>query len=64
MTEAPRDGELVIVPAEPALGVGRVERLLDLDGVVSVRLLLYIDGSFVVRALADIAACPANTRVA
>jgi len=49
-------GALVVVPAEPALGVGRVERLL--DGGSRVRILLYARLGFVVRALADVKPCP------
>lgn len=54
-------GDLVIIPAEPELGVGRVERLLD-DGTV--RVLLYRDGTFIVRNANELAPCPPNTRVA
>lgn len=57
-------GDLVIVPSEPTLGVCRVERLLDIDGVACARLLNYADGSFIVRAVSDTAPCPPNTRVA
>ena len=53
-------GDLVIVPAEPALGVGRVERVLD----DAVRILVYADGTFIVRAFAEVAPCPPDTRVA
>lgn len=58
-----RVGDLVIVIGEPALGVGRVERALDIDGVESVRILSYDDGSFLVRAIGAVAPCPAGTRV-
>lgn len=54
-------GDLVIVPAEPALGVGRVERVLDDN---TVRILVYADGTFIVRAVHEVAPCPPNTRVA
>jgi hypothetical protein len=57
-------GDLVIVPREPTLGVCRVERFLDVDGVASVRLLMYARAGFVVRATIDTAPCPPNTRVA
>ena len=59
-----RVGELVIVIAEPALGVHRVERALDVDGVESVRILSYDDGSLLVRAIGAVAPCPPGTRVA
>ena len=65
-------GDLVIIVKEPELGVGRVERFV--DGDVSpadpesparmVRVLLYRDGTFIVRAENEIAPCPPNTRVA
>lgn len=54
-------GDLVIVSREPELGVGRIERILD-DG--RVRVLLYRDGTFIVRAAAELAPCPPNMRVA
>lgn len=54
-------GDLVIVTAQPELGVGRIERILD-DG--NVRVLLYKDGSFIVRQSSELAPCPPNTRVA
>lgn len=54
-------GDLVIVTARPELGVGRIERILD-DG--NVRVLLYRDGSFIVRRADELAPCPPNTRVA
>lgn len=57
-------GDLVIVTAEPALGVGRVERFIDVDDVRMVRVLLYRDGTFIVRAFNELAPCPPNTRVA
>jgi hypothetical protein len=54
-------GDLVIIVNEPELGVGRIERVLD-DG--RVRVLLYRDGTFIVRAADELAPCPPNTRVA
>lgn len=51
-------GDLVVLPAEPTLGVGRIERFTDLDGAKAVRVLLYPSGEFVVRPLGDVAPCP------
>ena len=51
-------GDLVVVPTEPGLGVGRVERLLDVDGRPGARMFLYESGDFVVRALDVVTACP------
>ena len=56
-------GDLVVFPAEPELGVGRVERFVDVDGVASVRVLLYVRAGFVVRALDQVRACPPSTPV-
>ncbi len=53
-----KPGDLVVIPAEPALGVCRVERLLDVDGVPSVRVLLYVRLGFVVRPLDAVKPCP------
>ena len=52
--------DLVVVPREPALGVARLERFLDVEGVPSARLLLYDTGKLVVRPVADVAPCPAG----
>jgi hypothetical protein len=57
-------GDLVIIVAEPELGVGRVERFVDVNGARAVRVLLYRDGTFIVRAESELAPCPPNTRVA
>lgn len=57
-------GDLVIIVKEPELGVGRVERFVDVDGARQVRVLLYRDGTFVVRPAEELAPCPPNTRVA
>ena len=51
-------GDLVVIPAEPALGVGRVERFVDVDGKPHVRVLLYERLGFVVRSLDAVAPCP------
>jgi hypothetical protein len=48
-------GTLVVLPAEPQLGVGRVERVVSDD---EVRVLLYDSGAFVVRPWALLARCP------
>ena len=48
-------GTLVVLPAEPQLGVGRVERVVSDD---EVRVLLCDSGDFVVRPSADLAPCP------
>jgi hypothetical protein len=51
-------GDLVVLPREPGVGVARLERILDVEGVPSGRIFLYEDGSFLIRPLADIAPCP------
>ena len=56
-------GDLVVVQNEPDLGVGRVERFLDVDGVASVRVWLYASSRFVIRKRDDVIACPPNTPV-
>ena len=56
-------GDLVVFPGEPALGVGRIERFVDVDGVASVRVLLYVRVGFVVRRVDDVRACPPGTPV-
>lgn len=58
MTVPLEPGSLVVVPAEPALGVGRLERLLDVDGRPAGRVILYDDGAIVVRPLDELAPCP------
>ena len=57
-------GDLVVFPAEPALGVGRIERFVDVDGAPSVRVLLYVRVGFVVRPIAAVRPCPPRTPVA
>jgi hypothetical protein len=47
-------GDLVVFPAERALGVGRIERIVDGDA----RVLLYDTLGFVVRPLASVSPCP------
>lgn len=56
----PAVGDLVVLPAEPGLGVGRLERLLPAEGSVPGRgrVFLYEDGRFVLRDLDAIVPCP------
>jgi hypothetical protein len=60
VTQAPTPtvGDLVVVPAEPGLGVGRLERIVTVDGREHARVILYDDGRIVLRALTDVARCP------
>jgi hypothetical protein len=52
-------GDLVVVPTQPALGVGRLERLLPQgEEPTHARLLLYDDGRLVVVELTDVAPAP------
>lgn len=51
-------GDLVVIPGERALGVGRIERFLDVGGQRCARVLLYDTGALVVRRLDEIAPCP------
>lgn len=53
---APKVGDLVVVPPRPALGVGRLERLLD-DGRAA-RVFCYDDGVFVVVPFVDVERAP------
>ena len=56
VSAAPQVGDLVVVPARPALGVGRLERLLD-DGRTA-RVFCYDDGAFVVVPYDDVEKAP------
>lgn len=58
MTRPLSPGDVVVLPAEPALGFGRLERLLDVDGQPHGRIILYADGRIVIRPLGQIAPCP------
>ena len=60
-------GALVVLPAEPALGLARLERLItqvghdrggDGSGAPLARVFLYADGAFVVRPLDQLRAAP------
>jgi hypothetical protein len=53
-------GDLVVVPAEPSLGVGRVERFVDAD---EVRIMLYARVGFVVRKRDEVKLCAPMTGV-
>ena len=53
-------GDLVVVPSEPGLGVGRVERVLTVHGAQALRIFLYETGNFVVRGVDVTAPCPAG----
>jgi hypothetical protein len=51
-------GDLVVLPRERELGVGRLERCLEAEGRRYVRVLLYEDGALVVRPLEEVVPCP------
>ena len=51
------EGDLVVVPTEPALGVGRIERFLPGDRV---RVHFYDSGDLLIRPVAQVARCPAG----
>jgi hypothetical protein len=57
--QAPAINDLVVAPAEPALGVMRIVAIVDGDA----RVLLYKDGTLAWRALSELAPCPPNTPV-
>lgn len=57
-------GRLVVLRGQLELGVLRVERLLDVDGVAHARVLCYRDGRFSVVPLVALIACPPGTPVA
>lgn len=54
----PNVGELVVIPSEPDLGFGRLERIFRADTDQLARVLLYDDGRAVIRPLGAIARCP------
>jgi hypothetical protein len=60
MPAAIAPGDLVVVPSRRALGVGRLERVLDADDGARARVWFYDDGSFHVVPLGDVAPCPAG----
>jgi hypothetical protein len=53
-------GALVVCSAEPRCGVMRIVAMLEVDGVPHARLLLYSDGSVIVRPAAALSPCPAG----
>ena len=53
----PRVGDLVVVPPRPALGVGRLERIV--DGSVA-RIFCYDDGRFALVPAHDVERAPAG----
>lgn len=55
---SPNAGDLVVVPGEPELGFGRLERIFRADEEQLARVLLYDDGRTVIRPLRAIAPCP------
>ena len=56
----PKIGELVVVPGQRALGVGRLERLVDdpAGGAPRARIFFYDEGRFAVVALSEVIPAP------
>lgn len=57
-------GRVVVLRGQHERGAYRVERLLDVGGVVHARLLAYRDGRFSLVPLNDVEPCPPGTPAA
>ena len=58
---APAIGDFVVVPDAPAVGVGRLERLLPPKlGEPQARIFFYVSGTFAIFALARVKLAPAG----
>jgi hypothetical protein len=58
VSTAPATGQLVVVPAQPAWGVGRLERVVDDEGGRFARVFFYEDGRIENVPLAEVEPAP------